>query len=591
MTQAVQIYPHNTQHSSKSLNANNALPGWRKIAAKIHALVIAVGECLKQLVHALARVVIFLKNKISSSHPVSEGSHSLSQQAIVPPSIPAQIIPQAPLVPQSEISRYKDETQRILAQIEFPPYTLIVEFPAGPKPYRIESKQEEVRVVQELETWVNANFQPLRINEGIWSEDLCQRIGGQYARIRKVFTDHFALVKQESDGYESLQSKVIAQETLGDDLIRIRYGNGIVEKRRLIYGKWQIESRSYPSGDVERGRFWQGKLISGYTLSKGKYTFLYPQEFFNRAILLEGREHNFTEVEMDGKLQLALIEKEEQSYQLSEKSPLLILFAGAKDDVHSSTIKQLLQSPLNLISAQAIVEYVFDSDETGEARIFSLGSSDVLEILTQAQLLKIPFDLHAPSPRTGQPLFAKWAGESRAELIKCMLEMDPTCIDQTLKEKNSFFRRALDNGSERGAKILEEAMKARGIPLSNEDLWMQKIYSGDSSFAGSDFQALPLSFQRELYRAAHTFDHEDLVFRMNALGMKQKSRPPSGPTPLSFNMDLVDQKEALRVYLAELRQNKQLLLSEEAPQNLASFHCNEADFSRIPGADFVKKTV
>jgi len=417
---------------------------------------------------------------------------------------------------------------------------------------------------------------------GIFSEDFCKKIQGSYARIREVFSNRFNLHQNESYGREHLGPKPVVEEALGDDFKRVRFANGIEEERRLGGEKWEIESRRYPNGDFEKGKFDGGKLRSGVRICKGEYEFIHPKKLSNSILSSDPRE--FAMVEIDGKKQLALLKKEGSSYCLCKDAPVPFLFEIAEKDQFSTLIKDAMEAPLSPIQPKEVVEYAFAMGENGLPRIFELKEGNVLAILKEAQKLEIPFDFH--------PLFAKWVIDGHAELVKCMLEMDPTCIDQTKNQPVSFVRQALNVG-DRKEKIdlLKNAMKTRGLDLSESDLWVERIYQGDASFTDEEFKSLEPSFQKELYWTAHAQNHIDLVDRLNHLGMKQQPDLPQGPTPLSYNMDLVEQRKAVETYLLELRDKKRLLLPEEAPENLKSFHYNYNDFSRVPGADFVKKTV
>ncbi len=487
---------------------------------------------------------------------------------------------------------HQKQIEEVQARLDFPPYQLVIEFPEGERIYSVHSQNEEMRIINELKEWVNKNFQSLKIVSGVYGEDLCKILKGQNAKTRKTFTEHFNLHEREGEIYEWLGPKPIAEEVTGVDLRRVRYSNGIEEEERLFGDKWKTESRRYPNGDFEKGKFKQGLLDIGTRCFKGEYEFLYPENLGNGPILLAGKWYEFSKVEIDGEKRSALLEKKGGIFRFSKAPPLPILFHGVKSCYSSLLIENILKLPLPSISPREIVEYIFASEANGEPRIFSLQSQDVLALLKEAQKLGISFDFHKPSPVTNQTLFAKWVVNGELELLECMLTMDPACIEQTRNQEISFVRQCLNTEwGKKQAALLEEAMKARGIPLSESDLWVERIHQGDSSFNDEEFKALSPSFQKELYRTAHACSHVALVERMNQLGMKEKPVPPRGATPLSANMDLVEQWIAVRFYLLELRDKKRLLLAEEAPQDLKPFHCNQKDFSRVSGADFVKKTV
>ncbi len=491
----------------------------------------------------------------------------------------------------------RNENQRQLEEMQarfaFPPYNLVIEFPQGnEETYAIQNPADEIRVIQELEQWVNQNFQSVKINGGIWSEDMCQRLQGQYARVRTVFANRFNLHQEEESVRECLGPKPVVEEALGDHLKQIRYANGIEEIRRFSQGKWQTEVRNYPNGEFEKGNFDQaGVLCRGVRFSKGEYEFFGPERLGHNEILFFGKFYVFAFVEINEKRQLALLEKDGGSYRLFKQPPLPVLFNQTMS-TFSSLIKEVIDCLVAPISPGEIVKYAFEIGHDGEPRIFSLQQNDVLSILRQAQKLQIPFNFHASSPKTNQTLFEKWVVKGGAELIRCMLDMDPTCIDQTKAQQTSFVRQILNSGwGEERVVLLKEAMKARNIPLSENDLWVDRIYQGDSSFKDEEFLDLDPTLQKELYLTAHACSHIELVDRMNRLGMKQHPIPPRGPTPLSVNMDLVEQRKAVESCLLELRAEKRFLLPDEAPHNLKSFHNNQDDFSRVLGAAFVKKTV
>ncbi len=483
---------------------------------------------------------------------------------------------------------------------EFPPYQLKLRSSDGNRKttYQIDDKGSEERVIQAIQQELEQCGQPLWIERGIFSADLCSSLGRHYTRTRKAFSAHFELIRSPYGGNEALAIKPINQEALDGDWVRVRYPNGRVEERHLkdgVQGRWELRSRTYPNGVIEKGRFEDGNgaLFSGYRCSNGEYEFLIPNLFFNMNPFWWEREGiNFTELEINGQRQLVLIERAGQIWRRSQKAPIPLLFAAAKEDYVVNTFGELFESPFNQILIGDIVDYAFSIDETTQKpHIFSLKGEGVFEILKQAEALetRLPQEQH-------QELFAQWVLKGGHELIELMLQIDPTCIDQTSDKEISFFRAALNDWDPKKAEVLKTAMLARNIALSNEDEWVEKISQGDNSFNDDDFTALDPDFQEELYRAAHTHDQVALVERMNGLGMEKPFDPPSGPTPLSINMNLVEQQKAVESYLIELRKSGRLLRADELPAKKAHdqvdiYHDNEKDFSRVLGAEFVKKAV
>jgi|GEM_PF-3873919 len=467
-----------------------------------------------------------------------------------------------------QTSQLHRELTELKARLDFPPYKLNLEIPGkGEKTYSISSQEDEKRVIQELEQWVNQNFKSIKINSGIFSKDFCQGLKG-FERVRAAFENRFNLHQKDGSTSEWLGPKPVAEETLGENLKKMRYANGIEDVWRFSKGGWQIETRCDSNGEYE---FFSPKIVGS------------PIDF-------SGKKYLFAPVKIDEKEQLVLLEKDKESYRIFKQSPLPVLFTPTW--LSNSLIKEVMDYPIAIVSPAEIVQYAFENKEDGEPRIFSFPEGDVLALLRQAQKLHIPFDFQKPSPHTNKTLFAKWVVQGSAELLQCMLEMDPTCIDQTTAQQTSFIRQILNRGcGYEKIELLKEAMKARNIPLSINDLWAERIYQGDTSFEDKEFLALDPTLQKELYSIAHACSYIELVDRMNQLGMKQQPVSPRGPTPLSVNMDLLEQRKAIESCLLKLRKEKRILLAEEVHQNLESFHNNQNDFSRVLGAAFVKETV
>lgn len=287
------------------------------------------------------------------------------------------------------------------------------------------------------------------------------------------------------------------------------------------------EERRFLNGNFEKGHFdSQGVLERGTRFWNGQYEFLLPRPWSNSVgIPKNGKIVLFSLVEIAGEKRIALLESTGTSYRLSKEEPLAILFHPMISCIPSPLIKEMMESSIAPISPQEIVAYALGKGRGGEPPIFSLrNDEDVLAILERAKTLGIPFDLHAPLPNTDETLFSKWVLNGNLKLIRWMLEMDPTCIDQTKNREESFLRSLLKSGREKEkVELIREAMSARGIPISCEEGWLYRIYQGDTSFADGSFTALAPEFQKELYLTAHAWDHEELVERMNRLGMKPVS--------------------------------------------------------------------
>lgn len=575
--------------------------GWKKVAWAISHIVL--GIFAYPFFGLLASVGLGIKFVVSRCRHVEEerrlnsSSTPLSLAPVLTAPLQGSFELRAPRPSSEEGALRANEIKQQLEEMQagpvFCPYELVIEFPLRrEKTYSIHNQADETRVIQELEEWMQEHFQSVIIKRGISSEDICQILQRQYARVRNVFASRFRLFQSDRFGEgERLGLKPVAEEGLNEHTKRIRYANGIEEVLYHSQGKWQVQERYYPQGKYEKGSFdSNGTLLSGVRFAQGEYRFFHPERIGNAEIIAHGRLYQFGFVDIEGKRQLVLLEKEGSSYRISEQPPLPILFDQTMPT--SFLIQEVIECPISSISPKEIVQYAFEVGERGEIRLFSLREKDVLAILKQAQKLQIPFDLHAVSPKTNQTLFSKWAVEGSTELVQWMLEMDPTCIDQTKNQPVSFLRQVLHcwTGEKRG-ELLRAAMQARGIPLSDKDLWVDRIHAGDASFENREFLALEPAFQKELYMTAHAWGHAELIDRMNRLGMKQRPVCPKGPTPLSINMDLLEQRKAVESCLLQLRAERRILLPQEAPSDLRTFHPNYNDFSRVLGARFVKETV
>ncbi|HAB99043.1 MAG TPA: hypothetical protein DCE71_04405, partial [Parachlamydiales bacterium] len=212
------------------------------------------------------------------------------------------------------------ELAELLARIEFPPYDLVVRFPDGnEKTYAIKNQKDETQAIEELEQWVNQNFQSVIITKGIYSEDLCQKLKGQYARVRSVFADRFHLHQDEFSGRECLGAKPIIEEDLGNGLKRVVHANAIEEISHFSEGKWEIKSRHYRNGEFEEGHFGQdGTILRGTRFVNGEYEFFGPDYIGHNEILFQGRFYVFAIIKIKEEKQLALLERNGRFYQISK---------------------------------------------------------------------------------------------------------------------------------------------------------------------------------------------------------------------------------------------------------------------------------
>lgn len=338
-----------------------------------------------------------------------------------------------------------------------------------------------------------------------------------------------------------------------------------------------------------------------FKLQDGEIVYLAPQLLFGGNKISE--KLNFALIKRDGKQSLVPITKNNkyEEYTTYEGSAAEALLKIAQDKTYGgifsnrhcgSPILYLLKHPNNsIITEEEFINFILEKDGTETPRIFTLNFESTLEVLSLIKEKNIHIDLQEKTPK-GKTLFAQWAGKGHLSITKLLLELDPSVIEQIKDKKESVIADAILNDSPEEADLLIEAKLKRNIPLSEEEVWLQRAAKNSCDFSEDEFISLSQEFKTKIFFVANAFANENLIKKLKSLGMDEKPLFPPGPSILARNMDLLTTRDTISDFLKGLRQQGLLLTSEEFKKLDQSQYLSKSDqIGRILGKNFIEKLV
>lgn len=389
-----------------------------------------------------------------------------------------------------------------------------------------------------------------------------------------------------------------------------------ISKAVLRYGyDFRVSGQTLPDGTKEIGTITDGILFHGTRTKVGEEAIFISPKLLLGEVELEGEEIelNFAEVWLEGRREVIPVVKPYnkdkpfygKNYIRYPGSPYEALLKIAQDKTkrygwvgslhYGSPIMHLLQHPHNhLLTAQGVLACLTSVNSEGSIALHSLNRESLMEALQLMQDHGVAIDLHKIDPVTKETLFSQWAGSGFEHVTRKLLEIDPTAISQTKGRETSFFAKALDEGKEKEARVLLQAMEAQKIRCTLHDAWLKRAFLNDCNFTKKSFDKLPEGLKRKLWKVANVFVHKEFLQKLRDFGMKrlQPQLAPIGPAIFSSSMDAIDVEHALKTFFADLRKENLLLTKEEFSKKERSLYISKGrDLGRILGRNYIEREI
>ncbi|MDR3624278.1 MAG: hypothetical protein P4L16_03960 [Chlamydiales bacterium] len=345
------------------------------------------------------------------------------------------------------------------------------------------------------------------------------------------------------------------------------------------------------------------KVFRGH---KGRIAFKHIRESFlesTQCKLLNAENWKklyFVETEVNGSKQVRLVKEHCQTakgttlYKPSSKDALSTLIKMLESSDSALNLSSIIPS---LISFELFIQALISPDSQAICRVCEKYFEEIHSMIQQ-QNLSLDW---GPSK---QEVFLNWirAGYYYADVpkkhpsrvVQLMLEQDPALAAICTEAGESALSIALQRGAGGDANALLDAMERCGHVLSESEFWLKTAFQGNTNFADDAFSSLPEELKRKAYTIANIYGHEELVTKLNRLGMRLPSNSlPFGVDLLSVSMDAVQAKETIRNYLKNLRKEGRLLTEDEfntLPER-NSYRKKGGYFQRIAGTDCIAKKI
>lgn len=447
---------------------------------------------------------------------------------------------------------------------------------------------DENRLIEEIAERVNHRFEEVMV-QGLPSPSIekYRKFTESEKRVLRVFGESVEILDIYGSTY--LLPKIAAQEPLEKGKVKILYKNGVIEEVTPYTENPGIRDgiRRYPTGCIEAGTFLRSGLTGGYRFENGIYTVFGLHSIVGQSIL---SHLHFLRVVDEGMPKLIPVSGNFPNFQHYEGSREEALIELAKQPHSEHIIKKVLKEENHGIDVKQFVKGLFTSDRFGVKPILLLGRDAFYDVLKLIEEHHFKVDLHAAHPISGETLFNRWS----TLFIDTLLTMDSTLIKQKPPNGKSYFAENLLKGNADNLPIILKAMEENGVELSVRDRWFIRAYKNDLTFKDEEFTGLDSKLKAEIYEIANVYAHEDLVTRLNLLGMDDQEIQISKLDIVAPNMDCVKAKNAIGKFYRELRERGCLMTQEEFNKVKSSadarFYAKGHDMGRILGRDYIEKT-
>lgn len=189
--------------------------------------------------------------------------------------------------------------------------------------------------------------------------------------------------------------------------------------------------------------------------------------------------------------------------------------------------------------------------------------------------------------------------QSQISRVYNMLRMNPSLANALNDQGESALCLATERGFTRHAKMILQTLENEKIPLSPQEVWMERAVLDDTDFLNEDFLALPSHKKEDIYRFANIHGSLKMVLRLNRLGMKD-SKPvyePKFMRMFSSSMDARQKQQVLEKFLTDLRKEGRLMTSEEFEDFQKQHFLSGQTFlrkgaiGRVVGRDRIEKAI
>lgn len=339
-------------------------------------------------------------------------------------------------------------------------------------------------------------------------------------------------------------------------------------------------------------------------MEDGKLWYQRPKILYGGLDLGDNKELNFAQITQNRKTKLLAVTGSEISkkYTAYEGTPLdaLLKLAQNPKERSSFSMGRCYDSPIThflkhtdntLVSEEEFFKFILEKDENGTPRICTLNDGCTLEVLKMLQEKNIPINLHEKTQQN-ETLFSLWVGKDQFEIVKTILEIDPTVIKKTQDPKKSVLIKAVLSGDEKEAHLILDAMEKVSIPLNEEEMWFKNAIKDDCNFSEKEFGKLPKELKEKIFYSANIFSSAKMVTKLKTLKMEEPPRFWPGPGIFARNMDVVTSRKVMEGFLKNLRKEKLLLSQQEFNQFDKTQYIEKVDqIGRILGRDFIEKII
>lgn len=467
----------------------------------------------------------------------------------------------------------------------------------APENRRIEDARQEKIYISYLNHLINFQHQKILV-EGLPTRfGLAQSPNPAQERILRKFEESFEVIPEDPSSSKcqsylcpKVKSLTFQENDIlniqHDDMLNIQnhifnvqYENGVIEEGTILEdGRFQgkrvysISSKTNLK-EIAEGTFCaQGRLEEGYEKYRNSEDiFIYTHAPLSKTVC----EYNF--VSFRG--QLVPVKRQiadagsRYCYMYSKNNSSLLALAYLAMEDHFDAISAVLKGN-SCLSLLDFISYALKTKQNNIPFIFLFKAPSLIGLLKmlsqhENEHKKIFMDsvFQIKHPENNQTLFLSWIGKGQLELLKLMLELKPQLVSTAL----DCVSQALLREDEEEAKLFSEVTKRQNQSLSPRDQEIEKAYKGNL-FVEGRFGELDATLQKDIYRCANLYMHENLVAQLNGLQKREKQEWlfPLGNSILASNMDVIQIRKMLQDFLGNLKSQGILVSKQEAvPDQIA----------------------